>query len=385
MNIYYINDDEEPKEDSNNPTKEKVEKAPEEPQQPPTPEHPKNNNKKIIIALLIGLVIGVIGFFSYKHLQNDNIPEVVVVDSCIATTNSDIYEYYKNSVVMIKHRYGIQVRINGGEPIVFEEYYVPNFEFYATGFFIDDKGKIVTNRHVVQPSYPYPDEMQTVFKNLKIKIASNLAKDTDPSDYKEKIYQILRGEILDQDTHESSDLDSLDLDNIEPTIVEYFTNADIDVEPVSLELQVMPHDGDQWIDCKILKTAEDYAIDLAIIENVNKVSSSSLSNIPTIDKAMINDTTIRPGTKAIMIGFPMGMNLANTNDGKIKVQMYEGDINKESDGIKFQYSIPATQGASGAPVFNSCGHLIAVNFSGYDQQGFNFGIVAKHVYELLNK
>ena len=385
MNIYYINDDEEPKEDSNNPTKETVEKAPEYPQQPPTPEHPKNNNKKIIIALLIGLIIGVIGFFSYKHLQNDNIPEVVVVDSCIATTNSDIYEYYKNSVVMIKHRYGIQVRINGGEPIVFEEYYVPNFEFYATGFFIDDKGKIVTNRHVVQPSYPYPDEMQTVFKNLKIKIASNLAKDTDPSDYKEKIYQILRGEIIDQDTHESSDLDSLDLDNIEPTIVEYFTNADIDVEPVSLELQVMPHDGDQWIDCKILKTAEDYAIDLAIIENVNKVSSTRLSNIPTIDKAMINDTTIRPGTKAIMIGFPMGMNLANTNDGKIKVQMYEGDINKESDGIKFQYSIPATQGASGAPVFNSCGHLIAVNFSGYDQQGFNFGIVAKHVYELLNK
>ncbi len=73
------------------------------------------------------------------------------------------------------------------------------------------------------------------------------------------------------------------------------------------------------------------------------------------------------------------MDLAKTDSG-IKVQLYDGKISKESDGNKIQYSITSTHGASGAPVFNECGQLIAVNFSGVDEvQGFNFGIVAKHI------
>ncbi|MEZ0129306.1 serine protease, partial [Flavobacterium sp. LBUM151] len=92
-----------------------------------------------------------------------------------------------------------------------------------------------------------------------------------------------------------------------------------------------------------------------------------------------DDASLNPGQKAIMVGYPLGMDLAQTNSG-IKVQLYDGKISKESDGNKIQYSITSTHGASGAPVFNECGQLIAVNFSGVDEvQGFNFGIVAKHI------
>ena len=91
---------------------------------------------------------------------------------------------------------------------------------------------------------------------------------------------------------------------------------------------------------------------------------------------------VSSGQKAIMVGYPLGMDLAQTNSG-IKVQLYNGQISKESDGNKIQYSITSTHGASGAPVFNECGQLIAVNFSGVDQvQGINFGIVAKHLHSL---
>jgi serine protease Do len=88
---------------------------------------------------------------------------------------------------------------------------------------------------------------------------------------------------------------------------------------------------------------------------------------------------LHPGEKAVMIGYPLGEDLALTNSG-VKVQLYDGQISKESDGNKIQYSVTSTHGASGAPVFNNCGQLIAVNFSGIDQvQGFNFGMVAKQI------
>lgn len=83
-----------------------------------------------------------------------------------------------------------------------------------------------------------------------------------------------------------------------------------------------------------------------------------------------------------MIGYPLGEDLAQTISG-IKVQLYNGQISKESDGTKIQYNVTSTHGASGAPVFNNCGQLIAVNFSGVEKvQGYNFGIIAKKIYSI---
>ena len=111
---------------------------------------------------------------------------------------------------------------------------------------------------------------------------------------------------------------------------------------------------------------------------------ASVSDIVDLDNAIKDDSSIKPGTNAILIGYPMGMQLANTRRG-IKVQVYEGQINKESDGVSVQYNVTSTHGASGSPVFNECGQLIAVNYAGYDEaQGYNFGIVAKHAMALMN-
>lgn len=356
-------------------------------------ESPNNdsNNKKSKKGLVITIVIifaAIIGYFSYSHFNNKPDDTPVLLDTCIANTNSDIYDYYKNSIVMVKQRIGLQIRLNESNPIILEDYYIKDSEFYASGFIIDQEGKIITNRHAVNAKYINSDILQTEIKNLVIKIASHLPKDTDPSLYEEKIYQIINnGRIYEQETT-VAEVDSTDHDidlDIEPTIVEYFSKEDIYVEPVSLELQVMLHDSDEWLSCKVITTSsEENEIDLALIQLESEKTPITATKYVNIFNANTQDSIIKPGSKAVMIGFPMGMNLANTNSGIIKSQMYEGDINKESDGVKFQYSIPSTQGASGAPVFNSCGQLIAVNFSGYDQRGFNFGIVAKHVLELAS-
>jgi V8-like Glu-specific endopeptidase len=110
---------------------------------------------------------------------------------------------------------------------------------------------------------------------------------------------------------------------------------------------------------------------------------ATVGNIINLKEAVLDDQTLKPGTNAILIGYPMGMTLANTKRG-IKVQVYEGQINKESDGVSLQYNVTSTHGASGSPVFNECGQLIAINYAGFDQaQGYNFGIVAKHAFKLI--
>ena len=383
MNIYYVNDNDDPKEDNNSTTPSNKPEIPEEQKDNNTP---KNNKKRnIIIALVLTILIGVGGYFSYNYISRNSNIEVVTIDSCITNSNAELYDHYKHSVVMIKNRFGLEVKINNSDPIILEDYYVENFEFYASGFFVDEKGRIVTNKHVVSPPIPYPENVDTELKNLKIKIVANLPRDTSPSEYKEKLYQILRYGSLEREELEIDLTDSIDLDNIEPNVVEYFENYEIEIEPISLELKVMSHDTDEWLPAKVLKTSDDYNIDVAVIQLDSETTPSIVTNVVKIENFMIEDTEIKPGTKAIMIGFPMGMNLASNTNGIIKAQMYEGDINKESDGVKFQYSIPSSQGASGAPVFDPCGRLIAVNFSGYDQRGFNFGIVSKHVYNLISE
>jgi serine protease Do len=139
-----------------------------------------------------------------------------------------------------------------------------------------------------------------------------------------------------------------------------------------------------WLKCKVIKLAEDTEIDLAILQLETETLPEEVENIVDLDNSVENDSDIKPGSEAILIGYPLGMELAKSKKGDLKVQIYDGKISRESDGIKLQYSTTSTHGASGSPIFNSCGQLIAVNYSGYNfTQGYNFGIVSKHINSLL--
>jgi serine protease Do len=158
---------------------------------------------------------------------------------------------------------------------------------------------------------------------------------------------------------------------------------DIEVYVKTVEIAVALHDSnEEWLSGEIDKVSEDTNIDLGILQLTDHRTPESVKKFIDLENAVDDDKSLAPGQKAIMVGYPLGMDLAKTDSG-IKVQLYDGNISKESDGNKIQYSITSTHGASGSPVFNECGQLIAVNFAGVDQvQGFNFGIVAKHIHNL---
>jgi hypothetical protein len=361
----------------------------------------KRNRNKIILITLITLSTAT--FFGFKYFKTQ--PTTICLDS-----DTKVYNEYKNAVVLIKHRYGYFAKIKGKEIQLTTED-AKEETVYGTGFFVDKDGKILTNSHVLQPwnsSNEEDEKTNTTVRNLRMKIASILTTDVSEEEYEsfiERNWKIASaneqndeegdyeegneerreqpaGEEFISSNDTQADTSATDIAATIP-VKEYVSSEDIEVYVKTLDIEIALHDSDeQWLSCEIEKISEDSNIDLGIVQLTDHTTPASVTNIINIDNAVEDDKSLNPGQKAIMIGYPLGMDLAKTDSG-IKVQLYDGKISKESDGNKIQYSITSTHGASGAPVFNECGQLIAVNFSGVDQvQGFNFGIVAKHIHNL---
>lgn len=364
-----------------------------------------NNRNRYKIAAIAIIVLSTASFFGYQYFKTES------KTICLGT-DTKIYDAYKDAVVLIKHRYGYFAKINGKE-FQLNVQDAKEETIYGTGFFIDTNGNMVTNKHVLQPwnsSDEESEKVNTTTRNLRMKIASILTKDIPENEYESFIdrnwshasvsYDEGDGEGDYEETSEetsepageefvSSNETTTDTSAVSTDIAasipvkDYVAIDDIEVYVKTLDIEVALHDSnDTWINCEINKVSEDNNIDLGILQLADHKTPASVTNIINLDNAIDDDKSLAPGQKAIMVGYPMGMDLAQTNSG-IKVQLYNGQISKESDGNKIQYSITSTHGASGAPVFNECGQLIAVNFSGVDQvQGINFGIVAKHLHAL---
>lgn len=359
----------------------------------------KRNPYKIILIAII--VLSTATFFGFKYLKKP--PSAICLDS-----DTKVYDEYKDAVVLIKHSYGYFAKIKGKE-IQLTTQDAKEETVFGTGFFIDRDGKILTNSHVLQPwnsSDEEQEKVNTTIRNLRLKIASILTTDISEDEYQsfiERNWQVAsayenegdyEGESEGEETTEEPageefvSSNDTETDTTKATtdiaaaiaVKEYVSKEDIEVYVKTVEIAVALHDSDdQWLSCEIGKISEDTNIDLGTLQLSDHTTPQSVTNIINLDNAVEDDASLNPGQKAIMVGYPLGMDLAQTNSG-IKVQLYDGKISKESDGNKIQYSITSTHGASGAPVFNECGQLIAVNFSGVDEvQGFNFGIVAKHI------
>ncbi|WP_264564262.1 S1 family peptidase [Flavobacterium sp. N3904] len=365
----------------------------------------KARNKKIALIAGILFVLGLIVIprvWAKFHKK-----EVVCLNN-----QTEIYEKYKDAVVLVKHTYALQISIKGSEPfqITVDDSSFEDKTISGTGFFVSDDGKIVTNHHVAEP-WKYTEPKNDDFSDLKDHIAAVLPDSIDKKDYKTYLeshwndYYQNEGEedyseedapvaetapVANVDsTSVNSEVNDLIADNQSEekavtSQITYTKIEDIEIVPKTVEISVALHGSkDDWLECKVFKIADGDEVDVAILQLTSEKLPDSVSDIVDLENAVKDDATLKPGTNAILIGYPMGLQLANTRRG-IKVQVYEGQINKESDGVSVQYNVTSTHGASGSPVFNECGQLIAINYAGYDEaQGYNFGIVAKHAMSLM--
>ena len=135
--------------------------------------------------------------------------------------------------------------------------------------------------------------------------------------------------------------------------------------------------------CVELAVPDDTKKDVAILQLITKQLPDAQCNIVDLSQAVINDAEILGGSRMYTLGFPHGLNL---QDSEIKVFAHSGKITQECTKYSFGFDAASYGGASGSPVFNAKGQLIGVLNAGVSKsQGFNYGIKAIHVKELLNQ
>lgn len=375
--------------------------------------------KAIIIVSVLVMALASMGWYAKSNWFKATTSPVIC-----NLSQTNIYDKYKFAVPIIFTEYVYEASIKGSAPVAFtlnmngdwalyNEYTSP-ISVSGTSFFVSDNGQLITNKHVIEP-WNYNEESTSLANTLTYFVKA----DVEPGAIKsflinnwESRYQDYEGdgedvEVADAATAETADTTTSNTDGEEvsdmvtqateeskiattvPDDVSYITQSDIKITPKRVRVYIALHGTEitpsSIIPCKVINLSSDNAIDVALVQTKDKKLPKQVKDFIHLDSASVADQNIKPGTKAYMLGYPMGTTLASTKKG-IRVQIYEGQINKESDGTSLQYNITSTHGASGSPVINDCGQLLAVNYAGFDEaQGFNFGIVAKHALELFKE
>lgn len=293
----------------------------------------------------------------------------------------------------------------------------------GTAFFIDEKGTLLTNRHVVSPAISedvikkatktFIDQTKEFLKDKQKQFVQqyNELEESKSECYTTDFYgnyyvnqqQYNQIEEAQQELAENfykaqnivSAIDDMDMTLIKVSSVNEIGVAYNDTYVTKVE------DFTEKNPCVTTKVSDDEKTDLALIQLKNKTTPQG-KHIFTIrgynDKKsdgiaqQIKDVFVSKGNEElqvdhelIMIGFNAGLVLGNTKQG-IQVQMTTGKVSQHPDGDRVLYSIPTLKGSSGSPVIDCYGYVRAVNFAkltGTDT--FNFGIPEKRIIKFLKQ
>lgn len=364
----------------------------------PPVQWPSNIGKTILIAVASILILVGIGFGAWKIIPNEKVD---------GYTDEELYSRYKNSVVMMFgiFHYNITVgdldldqlnKISKKLGLDKNGFYFPSKVvlsrdqnnqavpilnasgatskeivdfinskgelglYTGTGFFISNDGKLVTNLHIVKP-WLFGDHanMLAEYKNeLTLKLsqfAEILVANKIPIGLSAYISQLkVEGE----------------LDN-----VSFISQGEI-------------FDFDNAVKCKVLSAGDDPNKDVALVQTISKrLPTSDCTIVNVTDSMDISNESLKVGQHVYTIGFPFGKAIQFDKEKGIQVIAQGGDITQQDSEYEFAYNAATFGGASGSPVFNKYGMLIGVHHAGLAQavtQGYNYGIKAKYVKELLD-
>ena len=295
-------------------------------------------------------------------------------------SNTEIYDRFNSSVVMIQGAYHYEVTAGSLDVGVLQQLGLPTrykftqygmeparsneYGYYTgTGFFISENGQIVTNLHVVKP-WLFGEEAEFV-KYFEDQYKVALAQKAEA-----------RGAAL---TYLGLGAEGLSA---------YISQ--IKIQGVSDGIMFVPQGhffkGDNAIECTVLSAGDDINKDVALIQsNKMELPNKKSTYVNVQDSIDVEESAIKVGTKMFTIGFPHGISLQNpSNEKGIQVSCHSGNITSDSGEYDFQFDAVSAGGASGSPVFNEHGMLIGVLNAGVNKENINLAIKAKYVKELLD-
>jgi S1-C subfamily serine protease len=356
-------------------------------------------------------------------------------------TPEQLFEERASGVVVILNEFYYELKLPNGNKVYFTgidsdgdlENFTPDEEqikknrqiMTGTGFFVDNKGTIMTNRHVAQPQL---DKTQAkaayieLIKSAKSLIALGLSQmqeqyaDLERQKEKSYVYDPYSGDAYyDLDRMNSIDQKKAEIEEAYEELNETYEGLNGLTDPASLKISVVSQLGIAYNDtyvtsrddffrnnaCVVAKMSSKEDVDLALIQLKNKTTPSNAYVFDILGKddgaesiveqaknlfsGKNNDKDLKINQDLYMIGYNAGSALGTTRQG-IKVQMTTGKLTQLPDGQRLLYSIPTVQGSSGSPIIDAYGNFVGVNFAKLNgSDNFNFGIPAQQVVSFYNE
>jgi len=337
-------------------------------------------------------------------------------------SNEELFDTYRKSVVLIQNKSYYRIRFAGGVRMYCTEinsnghmYLSENEDRirkeaeinYGTGFFVNERGVIATNLHVLAPIDRLLEEMD--FKNSVSRALKNWSENEDRklSVAAHRLAKTVKHDSLPGRAVSSTHLDTSRHKHFEPHFNGYkfdsVNRLKVSVDSIlsqarlvkalltqDFTIELMTADLDIYLDgatsnedayaCRVIALSQDKNIDLALIQTAGHEVPEEAG--PIAEPIYLFDT-IKVTTPLYLIGYNYGPEIAKTAAG-LKVQFTRGEVSQESDQYRVLYTIPALTGSSGSPVFDQFGRLVAINYKGYNtKENFNYGIHAGQLRKLL--
>lgn len=335
--------------------------------------------------------------FTYKNPTIAKMEKGIVLIRCEEYYSIDLGFGNKITQGQEELRYYFTYDINGKEitalSMHLEEIPLEERVGWGTGFIVSKDGLIATNRHVAAPIPPkgVENKLKQIFiknkqehehkKNELNKVLNQLGALAKLQPGPARDEYIETAKELDEVQEQIDLLDQIiQLGNYSPT-----PHCDISVAFVNTIIE-NPYSKEDFKGCTKVAQAETESYlekDVALIKLKDSKDLPQDFHVFTIPKEDILDSNVPLGEyKITVFGYNEGPILANIKGG-IHPQPQPGVVIQNDDPFRVTYNASTLGGSSGSPVINEKGELVAVNNSGVSQ-GFNFGIRAKYLREILD-